>query len=50
VRLRGFRQIGRGILPTHYWLDDEHRLIAASGGLRAFIWDNGAAAPGRKRR
>lgn len=37
VRLHGFRQIGRGILPTHYWLDDQHRLIAASGGLRAFI-------------
>ncbi len=50
VRLRAFRQIGRGILPTHYWLDDQHRLIAASGALRGFIWDNGAAAPGRKRR
>ncbi len=50
VRLHGFRQIGRGILPTHYWLDDQHRLIAAAGGLRAFIWDNGAAVPGRKRR
>lgn len=39
LRLHGFRQIGRGILPTHYWLDDEHRLIAASGALRAFIWE-----------
>ena len=50
LRLHGFRQVGRGILPTHYWLDDEHRLIAAAGGLRAFIWDNGVAAPGRKKR
>ena len=50
VRLHGFRQIGRGILPTHYWLDDEHRLIAAAGALRAFIWDTGAAARGRTKR
>ena len=50
VRLHGFRQIGRGILPTHYWLDDEHRLIAAAGALRAFIWDTGAAAPRNSRR
>lgn len=41
VRLHTFRQIGRGILPTHYWLDDEHRLIAAAGSLRAIIWDGG---------
>lgn len=39
VRLHGFRQIGRGILPTHYWLDDDHRLIAAAGSLRGFIWE-----------
>jgi len=45
VRLHGFRQIGRGILPYHYWLDDDHRLIAAAGSLRGFIWD--AAAQGK---
>jgi hypothetical protein len=43
VRLHGFRQTGRGILPTHYWLDDEHRLIAAAGSLRAFLWEGGSS-------
>ena len=38
VRLHGFRQTGRGILPTHYWLDERHRLIAVSGGLRGLVW------------
>jgi hypothetical protein len=37
--LHGFRQTGRGILPTHYWLDDRHRLIAAAGALRAYVLD-----------
>lgn len=49
LRLHGFRQTGHGILPMHYWLDDQHRLIAASGGLRGLIWDaNGSM--GRKER
>ncbi|HTM50567.1 MAG TPA: hypothetical protein VL285_17860 [Bryobacteraceae bacterium] len=39
TRLHGFRQIGRGILPMHYLLDDQRRLIAATGSLRAIIWD-----------
>lgn len=50
VRLHGFRQIGRGIHPTHFWLDDAHRLIAVSGSLRGFLWNTGAApAPGKGR-
>lgn len=49
VRLHGFRQIGRGILPTHFWLDDAHRLIAVTGSLRGFIWSAGAAAAPRRR-
>lgn len=50
ARLHGFRQTGAGILPTHYWLDDAHRLIAVTGGLRGFIWNAGAAAaPGKGR-
>ena len=44
VRLHSFRQIGRGVLPTHYWLDEQHRLIAAAGALRGFIWSDGAGA------
>ena len=55
VRLTGYRQIGRGILPYHYWLDESGRLIMAHGGLRGFIFNPQAAAvvshapnPGRK--
>lgn len=38
LRLHCFRQIGRGVLPTHYWLDDAHRLIAVTASLRGLIW------------
>ena len=55
VKLTGYRQIGRGILPYHYWLDESGRLILAHGGLRGFIFNPQAAAvvsrvpnPGRK--
>jgi len=37
TRLHSFEQIGRGILPYTYWLDDQHRLLFAVGGLRTFI-------------
>lgn len=39
VPLRGFRQIGSGILPYDYWLDDQGRLLAAIGSMRAYIFD-----------
>jgi hypothetical protein len=39
VRLRSFVQIGEGILPTHYWLDESGRLILASCGLRGYLLD-----------
>ena len=39
LRLHGFRQIGHGVLPVHYWLDDQHRLLVSSGSLRGLIWD-----------
>lgn len=38
VKLRCFRQTGRGILPTHYWLDEQHRLVAITGALRGLVW------------
>ncbi|MHC4591129.1 MAG: hypothetical protein ACYS8L_00355, partial [Planctomycetota bacterium] len=38
VQLHGYRQIGEGILPIHYWLDDQERLLFALGGVRAYIW------------
>ena len=40
VKLHSFEQIGRGILPITYWLDDQHRLIIAVGGRRAFLFDS----------
>jgi hypothetical protein len=42
LQLNGFRHTGRGILPIHYWLDREHRLILAEGSLRAFLWEQKA--------
>lgn len=41
MRLRSFRQIGDGILPTHYWIDVSGRLIFASCGLRGYLLDTG---------
>ncbi|MHC4789196.1 MAG: hypothetical protein ACYS8K_08370 [Planctomycetota bacterium] len=38
VRLYGIHQIGEGILPIHYWLDEEGRLLLALGLMRAYIW------------
>ncbi len=40
TKLHSFEHIGRGILPTTYWLDDRHRLLIAVGGRRAFLLDS----------
>ena len=40
VKLHSFEQIGRGILPITYWLDDNHRLIIATGGRRSYLLDS----------
>lgn len=45
TRLHGFDQIGEGIRPYEYWLDDQRRLLMAIGGLRAFILDPMAPLP-----
>lgn len=42
IRLYSFEHIGRGILPFTYWLNDNHRLIIAVGGRRAFLLDSKA--------
>ena len=39
VRLHSFSHLGRGILPYTYWLDDNHRLLMAIGGLVAYLHD-----------
>jgi hypothetical protein len=38
MRLYGYHQIGEGILPIHYWLDEEGRLLFALGGVRVYLW------------
>jgi len=42
LRLRGYHQIGRGVLPWQYWVDERGRLLFAFSGLRAFIYDPNA--------
>ena len=44
VRLHGYEEIGEGILPCAWWLDDQRRVVMAVGGLRAFLWDPAARA------
>jgi len=45
MRLHSFEQTGDGILPYSYWLDDQHRLLLAVGGVRTFVWDPSARLP-----
>jgi len=35
--LRGYHQIGEGILPYHYWVDEPSRLLIVISGIRAYI-------------
>lgn len=44
VRLHCYEEIGEGILPYAWWLDDQHRVVMAIGALRAFLWDPEARA------
>jgi len=39
IALHGYQQIGAGILPYQYWVDDQHRLLFAISGVRAYILD-----------
>ncbi len=43
--LHRFYLIGRGRLPTDYWVDDRHRLIMAISGSRALFLDEDAETP-----
>jgi len=47
VRLHGYRQVGEGVLPLHYWLDEEGRLLLVLGNVRAYIWKGAATAINR---
>jgi hypothetical protein len=39
VELDCFQQLGVGVWPYEYWLDPQHRLLAAITGARVFIWE-----------
>ncbi|HUW16834.1 MAG TPA: hypothetical protein VMW94_07130 [Actinomycetes bacterium] len=41
--LHRFCQVGRGVYPYEYWLDDRHRLLLVTTGPRACILDPQAA-------
>jgi hypothetical protein len=37
LQLHEYQQIGEGLLPYHYWVDEHHRLLVAVSGVRAYI-------------
>jgi len=37
LSLHVFEQTGRGVLPWRWWLDDQHRVVLAAGGRRAYL-------------
>lgn len=39
VELDCFEQLGVGVWPYEYWLDPQHRLLAAITGARVYIWE-----------
>ena len=48
IRLHRFCQLGGGILPYEYYLDDNHRLLIVVTAARAYIMDEKADAIVRK--
>ena len=44
-----FHQIGYGVLPYEYWLDEKRRLLAVATHARAYVLDDGAEGPVRRR-
>lgn len=44
IRLHRFQQLGHGLLPYDYWLDDGHRLLFVTTFARAYILDPEAEA------
>jgi hypothetical protein len=45
VTLHRYVQVGDGILPYDYWLDDRRRVLLAVGGMRAYVFDPNAVLP-----
>jgi hypothetical protein len=42
IPLHCFVQLGSGILPCEYWLDDHHRLLVVTSMNKAYIFDKQA--------
>ena len=42
LSLHEFRQLGRGVLPTEYWLGSDHRLLIVTSMNKALILDEDA--------
>lgn len=42
IRLHNFYQLGHGVLPYEYWLDENHRLLMMITGNRNYILDENA--------
>jgi len=38
--LHVFEQTGRGVLPWRWWLDEQHRVLLAAGGRRAYLLES----------
>jgi hypothetical protein len=49
LSLHRFDQIGEGILPYEYWLDDKHRLLVVTSMNKAYILDEKAEKTIRQR-
>ncbi|TAN37828.1 MAG: hypothetical protein EPN23_04755 [Verrucomicrobia bacterium] len=39
LSLHVFEQVGRGVLPTRWWLDDQHRVVLAASERHAYLLD-----------
>ena len=48
IPLHCFVQLGSGILPCEYWLDDRHRLLVVASMNKAYIFDEQAEKITRK--
>jgi hypothetical protein len=49
VELHCFSQVGRGVYPYEYWLDDRHRLLLVTTGPRTYIRQGRSGGSGEAR-
>ncbi len=50
LRLHCLSQVGRGVYPYEYWLDDRHRLLLVTSGPRTYIRQAKAAGSGEAKK